>query len=230
VYTSRVTTNGVLRGVYNAERASALAGVPASTVYEWARKEVVLPSVSSERIKLWSWTDLIALRAVYWLRHPANDSRRATSMSRVTSLLGVLRAEVGPVGEALTEDRLRLWVDAKGSPHFDSGSGLLVMRRGGPQAVHEELMIDLLAPFQSLEGAKGPDLARPGKGLRIVPGKLSGEPHIEGTRIETRVLWALRKRGFELEEIVELYADLKPDDVRNALILEDQLHKNLQAA
>ena len=151
-------------------------------------------------------------------------------MSRVTSLLDVLRAEVGPVGEALTEDRLRLWVDAKGSPHFDSGSGLLVMRRGGPQAVHEELMIDLLAPFQSLEGAKGPDLARPGEGLRIVPGKLSGEPHIEGTRIETRVLWALRERGFDLEEIVELYADLKPGDVRNALILEDQLHKNLQAA
>jgi uncharacterized protein (DUF433 family) len=91
-------------------------------------------------------------------------------------------------------------------------------------------MIDLLAPFQSLEGAKGPDLVRPGNGLRIIPGKLSGEPHVDGTRIETRVLWALRERGFEPHQIADLYSGLTAAAVRSALALEAQLSKNLLAA
>lgn len=57
-------------GVYEARRAAALAGVPVSTVYDWARKEVVVPGVSPVRQKLWSYADLMALRIVSWLRHP----------------------------------------------------------------------------------------------------------------------------------------------------------------
>lgn len=35
-----------------AERAPALAGVPRSTLYDWARTELLIPSVSAEREKL----------------------------------------------------------------------------------------------------------------------------------------------------------------------------------
>jgi hypothetical protein len=44
--------------------------VPLSTVYDWARKEILVPSVSAVREKRRSYADLVALTIVYWLRHP----------------------------------------------------------------------------------------------------------------------------------------------------------------
>ena len=59
-----------LAGCYDARRAAALSRVPISTVYYWARRGVVIPTVSPNKQKLWSYADLMALRIVYWLRHP----------------------------------------------------------------------------------------------------------------------------------------------------------------
>lgn len=56
------------RGAYSADRAAALSGVPKATVYYWARKEILVPSVSAERVRLWSYSDLLALRVIAWLR------------------------------------------------------------------------------------------------------------------------------------------------------------------
>lgn len=53
------------RGAYTAERAAALSGVPKSTVHNWARQDILVPSVSAERVKLWSYGDLMALRTIY---------------------------------------------------------------------------------------------------------------------------------------------------------------------
>ena len=46
----------LFEGCYEAPRAATLAGVPVSTVYDWARKQVVVPTVSLTKPKLWSWT------------------------------------------------------------------------------------------------------------------------------------------------------------------------------
>jgi hypothetical protein len=39
-----------------------------SAVHYSARQEILIPSVSAERVKLWSYSDLLALRIVAWLR------------------------------------------------------------------------------------------------------------------------------------------------------------------
>lgn len=52
------------KGCHEKPRAAVLSGVPVSTVYAWARSGIVEPSVSSTRIKLWSYADLMALRIV----------------------------------------------------------------------------------------------------------------------------------------------------------------------
>jgi DNA-binding transcriptional MerR regulator len=59
-------------GAYTVERAAALSGVPRSTVHYWARNGHLLPSVS-EAPRLYSFTDLLALRVLYWL--PAAEAR-----------------------------------------------------------------------------------------------------------------------------------------------------------
>ena len=138
--------NAAFDGCYEAHRASALSGVPQSTVYLWARNGLVTPSVSPARVKLWSYADLMALRIVYWLRHPKFEIEGrvpASPMPRVREAL----AELEQLGMDIWDDsggRLtsplrvdasgKIWVDVEGIPH-----------QAGQAAMLESL--DLLGPF-----------------------------------------------------------------------------------
>ena len=110
-------------GCYEARRAAALSGVPQSTVYDWARKGVVVPSISAEREKLWSYADLMALRIVSWLRHPKgvdDDQRPAAAMQQVRLAL-----------QQLDERRLDLWDGRTGdTPLVVDRSGAILIDDG----------------------------------------------------------------------------------------------------
>jgi len=71
-----------------------LPDVPRSTVHYWARQEILVPSVSSEPVKLWLYPDLMGLRIIYWLRQrktseEGHDIPRS-AMSEVRRALAVL--------------------------------------------------------------------------------------------------------------------------------------------
>jgi uncharacterized protein (DUF433 family) len=70
---------------------------------------------------------------------------------------------------------------------------------------------------------------RVGLPSRIIPGKLSGEPHVVDTRIPTKMLSTLRTRGLEVSAIIELYPRLTQENVEEAIALEVQLERNLRA-
>jgi uncharacterized protein (DUF433 family) len=215
------------RGVYTNERASALAGVPRSTMYYWARQGLLAPSISAQKLKLWSWADLVALRAMYWLRHPSPDEqRRATPMRLVRSLIERVEQEAS-LGEAISSGGLLLYADGKGTPHIAIGHMMVEGSQRWHQQVQQEVMINLLSAYPFAGTLRGPDLIRPRDGLRIIPGKLSGEPHVEGTRIETRILWALHHRGFANEQILTFYPDVSAVQLTQAVDLERQLQHNL---
>jgi len=207
-------------GCYDARRAAALSGVPKSTVYDWARKGVVIPTVSPEREKLWSYADLMALRVVSWLRHPKSDGdqvRPASAMRQVRDALTQLdqrgldlwdgRASQSPL---YVDRRGRIIIDEDGSKHDLTGQGVMAE------------YLDLLGPFESAEGI-GPDLRRPREHLRIVPGKCAGEPHVAGTRLTTLTIAALAERGYTLDELVELYPDEGRESLAEAVDLERSL-------
>lgn len=211
-------------GAYTAERAAALSGVPRSTLHHWARTGLVPPSVSRSRVKLWSYADLMALRTVYWLRRRKTTELGAeippTGMKLVRAAIERLRQ----VGEPLWHpERNSIWVDGEGVVHV---RGI----RGVETAVGQQLLVDevdLLAPFATEDGGKGPDLSHPRPTLCIVPGRLSGAPHIEHTRLETRALAALESDGLELTEIQALYPYVTAAQIEDALELERQLEANL---
>ena len=83
-------------------------------------------------------------------------------------------------------------------------------------------MLDLLGPFK-MGDQTGPNLVRPRPGLRIVPGKVSGEPHLAGTRITTRSLAALFKRFGEVGPVAALYPDVALGGIEQAIDLENAL-------
>ena len=211
-------------GAYTADRAAALSGVPKSTIHWWARNDVLLPSVSATKVMLWSYSDLMGLRVIYWLRQ-RKTTNRGVEIAR-TSMPAVRRAL-----KELRELNLSLWDRDRPPVLVDANGHLLVKHPGGVhdlsgQVVSEDLL-DLIAPFSTNEGTRGPDLITPRIDLRIVPGKLSGSPHVVHTRLETRALSALATDGFDVTGIHRLYPYVTPLQIDQALDFEKQLEDNL---
>ena len=216
------------RGAYQAKRAAALSGVPLSTVHYWAREEILVPSISPTRIKLWSYADLMGLRTIYWLRHPKSAGDRnvpATSMPVVRRALA-----------ALKDMDLALWTEDSGpSVAVDRAGEVMIRPDADPETVEGQKVMEadelsLIPPFPSLEGPQGPDLQAPRPHLRIVPGKLGGSPHVQHTRVETIALHALAARGLSEDKIHHLYPALSEPSLSEALDLELQLSRNLTLA
>jgi uncharacterized protein (DUF433 family) len=217
------------RGAYTAERAAALSGVPKSTVHYWARQEILVPSVSPERVKLWSYGDLMALRTIYWLRQTKQDaSGREVPRTAMKAVRRALREIAALKLDLWTEDGApRVAVDRRGGIIIeDEGRA----QRPGGQRILDADMLDLLAPFASREGLRGPDLSVPRPRLRIVPGKLGGSPHVVRTRLESQALGALAEGGLPKAKICRLYPDIEPEAIDDALDLERQLAQNLHLA
>jgi uncharacterized protein (DUF433 family) len=214
------------RGAYPADRAAALSGVPRSTVHYWARNKILLPSVSETKVKLWSYTDLMGLRTIHWLRRRKVTDEGwevpASTMPAVRLALSVLR-----------DLDLELW-SAQGGPavYIDPGGRIYVVPPTGPESVEtgerplDPDVFNLIAPFKT-RTSRGPDLNAPRPHLRILPGKLSGEPHIAQTRIETTAIAALAERGFDSKELERLYPQAQPVALVEAVDLERQLGNNL---
>ena len=216
-----------LPGAYAAERAAALSGVPKSTIHWWARNDILVPQVSPTKVKLWSYADLMSLRVIYWLRRK-KTTEKGTEIPR-SSMRAVRRAlkfletlDVSPWHAAGST----LFVDESGKIYMKPPTGLQDLEGQREQ----DDFLNLVAPFATAEGTRGPDLVRPRPELRIVPGRISGSPHIVDTRIETRALAALKDDGFDEGAIHKLYPYVSAKQIAQALDLEAQLAENLRRA
>ncbi len=200
------------RGVYDARRAAALSGVPKRTLSYWAAKRIYTPSVSPEpRTRLWSWYDLLALRTIDWLRRP-DEGARAVPFGRIREMLrqldqrGFSRADLHNLVVRTTSGEVYLSTDEH-----------LIKADASGQSV----MPDMLAVVRPYKGA--PDLLEPRPLLRIIPGKLSGEPHVAGTRIATPTIYALQVSGYALGEIQAMYPEASEEALSQAIELERSL-------
>jgi uncharacterized protein (DUF433 family) len=213
------------RGAYPAERAAALSGVPKSTVHHWARKKWLVPSVSPTRLKLWSYTDLMGLRAIYWLRHPKPTPEGHEIPRTPMSVVREALAELNRIDLDLWEEErgFMVRVDRTGEIHVGPVGDSVPL---GRQLPLENL--DLIEPFESEGGIRGPNLVAPRPQLRIVPGKLAGAPHLLRTRLETEALAAISRRGISNDNVYRLYPSFDREAIDQALDLESQLAKNLE--
>lgn len=210
-----------LEGCYEAPRAAALSGVPRSTIYHWARTGLIRPSVSPTRVKLWSYADLMALRIVYWLRHPKSGLGGEVAASPMAGVRTAL-AELEYLG-------LDIWDDSSGrrdSPlRVDRSARIWIVEEGVPHTGGQAALpgsLDLLGPFDFADRA-GPNLIRPRPTLRIIPGRVSGEPHLAGSRITTRAASALYDTLRDYRAVAELYPDFEVRAFEEAIDFERSL-------
>lgn len=66
--------------------------------------------------------------------------------------------------------------------------------------------VDLFAPGDGLI-----DLRRPRPKLRIHPGRISGEPHLKGSRLTTRAIAGLLDRSLPQDMVAELYPTIQKE-------------------
>ena len=213
--------NAAFEGCYEASRASALSGVPQSTVYLWARNGLVTPAVSPTRVKLWSYADLMALRILYWLRHPKSKSGGEVPASLMT--------RVREAFAELDERGFDIWDDSSGdlsSPLRVDVSGKIWLDVDGVPVYEDQAALpgslDLLEPFD-LADRNGPDLRRPRPNLRIVPGRVSGEPHLASSRITTLSAAASYRNLGDFDAMAELYPGFSVEAFRDAVDFERSL-------
>lgn len=223
-----VASSTLESGAYLTDRAAALSGVPRSTVHYWARHSILAPSISAEKPLMWSYVDLVRLRIIYWLRQPKTLAESLTippsKMSTIRSALDQLRTlDLGMLDEA---GNPRLVVDASGNVAVRDDSGALSDAKKGQLLMP---CVDVIAPFDTSVGTRGPDLRAPRPSLRIVPGKLAGEPHVANTRLETLAIAALSGRGFTVSQVCDFYPFAGKDAVEQAIDLEEQLNSNIAA-
>ena len=201
-----------MRGVYDARRAAALSGVPQRTLTWWAQKGYYRPSISPEpRPRLWSWYDLVALRTIDWLRHPRDGVRRVP-IRRIREAIdqidhrGFSRADLHNLVVRTHAGVLYLNVDEQ----------LIRADRGGQLAMPDALAV--VYPYKA-----GPDLLQPRPLLRIIPGKLHGEPHLLDTRIPSATIYSLHSDGFLLPRIHDMYPEANVEALKQAIDLEESL-------
>lgn len=213
---------------YTADRAAALAGIPLSTLHYWSRSGIWVPSISRTKIKRWSFSDLLALRLIDWLRREKPDLKLPrTSMAQIRRAL----ESVEDLGESLQDRRVTFSLNRGGGILLRASQDYWVpLGRGASQGLAVVDSLDLIDVWTLHEAVIGPNLLEPRASLRIIPGKLSGEPHVAGTRIPTQMVWSLHRRGLSADGIIELYPRLKPRNIDEAINLEDQLARNLSSA
>ncbi len=93
------------------------------------------------------------------------------------------------------------------------------MRADGTAQLAIPGVLRLVTPYHA-----APDLVRPRPLLRIIPGKLHGEPHVDDTRVSTAVLYRLEAMGYPHQDILAMYPSVSEEALTQATDLERSLH------
>lgn len=210
------------RGRYEAQRAAQLAGVPKSTIYEWARSGVVVPDYRASHPMYWSYRDLVFLRMMAWLRSLGMERRLAVDR------ISYFREEFARMSDLDEFERIRS--DGKsvlvGDSPVDDLTGAQVLSEGFLAFLAD---FRLVVPSEVAElGSRrlwGPDLLVPIERVAIDPWVMGGDPCVHGTRIPTSTIYALMtQRELRPEAIATLYRQsLKEPDIEAAAQLEKAL-------
>jgi uncharacterized protein (DUF433 family) len=141
--------------------------------------------------------------------------------------------QVREVLAQLAELDLDLWTEDSGpTVGVDAGGQIVVSTDPTAEGAHRQRLLrkdalDVLQPFPTETGIRGPHLISPRPKLRIVPGKLGGSPHVIHTRLESLAIGSLAASGLAKNKIYRLYPTFDREGIDEAIELEQQLERNL---
>jgi uncharacterized protein (DUF433 family) len=162
----------------------------------------------------------VYLRLLGWLRH------LGTPLAAAARRVGAVKAliEKGDDVGDLRANGKTLLINEEATSRFDEPNLLPFHNLFGLVST-----FDLIDPIDELRRRGqnrlwGPDLVTPSDHTFISPWILAGDPCVDGTRIPTSAIHALREdRGLGSAEVVELYPGLTGDAADDAHALEQHL-------
>jgi len=203
------------RGRYDAERAHQLSAIPARTLHDWAMAGVLVPDWFGAKPRGWSYRDIVYARLLAWLRSKHMDRSQASERVRfVRELL-----ENSDIDPSVHSDGTIFLIGNEGTDRFTGQQAF--------DGLVEVLdVFELTGPVEGVSRAElwGPSLVRPSTHTYISPWVLAGEPCVEGSRVPSATLYALREnRGLGAPAIHELYKGLSVEAIEDALAFETRL-------
>ena len=180
--------------------ASVLSGATPRQLSYWRRPTRSAPALLEPAAKrsgryLYSWADVVALRAIVYLRQEKSLPKIRTAVER-------LRTLESDEWEHLA--RYQLVRTAKTIIVRTPRGELLDLEQEPATVLDEVLLEDVLEPFWTGDGAEVPDLRHPRPRLSVNPQVLGGYPVISGSRVPFDVVAGLADEGAELAEIVAI--------------------------
>ena len=176
---------------------------------------MLVPDWFGAKPRGWSYRDIVYARLLAWLRSKHMDRSQASERIRfVRELL-----ENSDIDPSVHSDGTIFLIGNEGTDRFT-----------GQQAFDGLVeVLDVFELTEPVEGVSrgelwGPSLVRPSTHTYISPWVLAGEPCVEGSRVPSATLYALREdRGLEAPAIRDLYEGLSVEAIEDALAFETRL-------
>jgi uncharacterized protein (DUF433 family) len=197
--------------------ASALSGATVGQLAYWrhGEQQLLVPEVSASKPVLYSFRDLIALRAFVYLREkrPLQTIRRALSNLR-------------EIGETEHLSRYRLVAQGRKSialVHAEGDGAVDLVEKPGQQLTVIKLG-DILHSFP-LGDIEVPDLAQPRRRISVSPSVRHGHPVVAGTRVSYELVAGLVRDGVPPDEIKAYYPGVSAAAARDAASFADYVDR-----
>lgn len=191
--------------------ASYLTGASPRQLGYWRRATDSVPPLLQPATRrsgryLYSWADVVALRAIVYLR-------QEKSLPKIRRAVQILRELEADQWEHLAQYQL----DATAQTIVVvTPSGAIYDLEHSPGTILESvLMEDVLGPFTARD-RQVPDLKHPRAMLHVHPRILGGYPVVVDSRVPFDAVASLAEEGAEPAEIVELYPSVDPRAIPDA--------------
>ncbi|MCQ9331769.1 DUF433 domain-containing protein [Corynebacterium phoceense] len=188
---------------YDTYMASYLSGATVDQLRHWARKKILVPEVNDHRPLLYSFRDIVALRAVAKLR-------AFTSLQRISKALKTLKDQdftdhLSAYRFGFDGRSIKLWTDDE-LLDIDKNPGQFEMYT----------FEDIYKPFENFNHRLVPALLEPSPGITVNPSIMGGTPTVNGTRTSFDTLLNFTEDIESDEELEDVFPFLTMEDVKNA--------------
>ncbi|WP_422934948.1 DUF433 domain-containing protein [Sinomonas sp. P47F7] len=156
---------------FPADLAATLSGNSTAQLYKWRVSGLLIPEIRGDRPPIYSFRDVVALRAIAFLR-------ARVSLQKIRFAFSSMRE----LNLTAHPSKYTFFADSKTiAVRDDDGNSIDLVRFPGQMSPFT--LADALEPFSNLHGQPVADFFRPRPHLLVTEGRLGGWPTIDGTRV-----------------------------------------------
>ncbi len=198
------------------ELASKLSGATPFQLRKWRRAGLLTPEVSGERPPIYSYRDVVALRAMVFLRAKTSSQKLTKAWSNLDTIDMVDVAD-HPSSFSFGTDGKKIFVRSMSGDVLD-----LTFKPG--HRLTEFTFEQLFEEFDNFRGERVINFERPAPSLTVHPRTLGGWPVVAGTRVPFDAIAQLVDgESVLLSDVPELFPRVTVDQARDAIAFSESL-------